>query len=93
MSLIRRLGDHAVHLLLAGDVGCEGNDAGAPALIASWGTNNPRVRGTLTGLKTQTVHPQKPGNSTPRGKIMSTIWINWLIAHPAQWLHPMIEFV
>jgi hypothetical protein len=26
-QLLRRLGDHAVHLLLAGDIGCEGNDA------------------------------------------------------------------
>ena len=24
---LRRLGDHAVHLLFAGDIGCEGNDA------------------------------------------------------------------
>src|SRR6266404_9276876 len=26
-QLLCRLGDHAVHLLLAGDIGCEGNDA------------------------------------------------------------------
>ena len=26
-QLLRRLGDHAVHLLLAGDIGREGNDA------------------------------------------------------------------
>ena len=26
-QLLRRLGDHAVHLLLPGDIGCEGNDA------------------------------------------------------------------
>src|SRR5271166_2889532 len=26
-QLLRRLGDHAVHLLLAGDIGCEGNNA------------------------------------------------------------------
>jgi hypothetical protein len=32
-QLLCRLGDHAVHLLLAGDIGCEGNDA--PVRLAS----------------------------------------------------------